>query len=164
MTTLKIEGTVTEISSERWAAFEAFEKGNAKEWPREDDDFFYIYYDGSVEESIWSNHRVDIDIQSIGNIYRTESEALAQVEKLKAKARIDTYIRDNGLGFVPDWRDREEYKYFLHFRIDSNYNWGTDVIAWKSDNAGQLFWFKSKAHAQQVIDKCTDDLKTLFGI
>lgn len=37
MTTLKIEGTVTEISSERWAAFEAFEKGNAKEWPQDKD-------------------------------------------------------------------------------------------------------------------------------
>ena len=161
MTTLKIEGTVTEISSERWAAFEAFEKGNVKEWPREDDDFFYIDHDGSVEESIWRNHGIDIDIQSIGNIYRTESEALAQVEKLKAKARIDKYIRDNGLEFVPDWMNLDQAKWLVYYSYAKG---GFETGLYCITRVISPFELESRNDARQVIDNCTDDLKTLFGI
>lgn len=161
MTTLKIEGTVTEISSERWAAFEAFEKGNAKEWPRKGDQYWCLDSNGEADLADWIDDEIDVSRQSIGNIYRTESEALAQVEKLKAKARIDKYIRDNGLEFVPDWGNDQMSKHWIFYDTDESkfYPDGN----WYEVQADTTY-FASESHAQQVIDNCTDDLKTLFGI
>lgn len=163
MTTLKIEGTVTEISSERWAAFEAFEKGNVKEWsPETGSDYWFIDAEGDVDDDIWSGGMaLDKARQSIGNIYRTESEALAQVEKLKAKARIDKYIRDNGLEFVPDWMNLDQAKWLVYYSYAKG---GFETGLYDITRVISPFELESRNDARQVIDNCTDDLKTLFGI
>lgn len=156
-----VDGTVTEISSERWAAFEAFEKGNAKEWPQHGDGYWYIDADNDVIYTDFDpNSSIDTGCKDIGNIYRTKSEALAQVEKLKAKARIDKYIRDNGLEFVPDWYEVSQFKHFINHDVRV----GFEVMDRNRASCDVSFWFAESRHAKQVIDNCTDDLKTLFGI
>ncbi len=161
MTTLKIEGNITKISSERWAAFEAFEKGNAKEWPRDEDPYWHIGSRGGLTLEHWAAYTEDLERRDIGNIYRTESEALAHVEKLKAKARIDKYIRDNGLEFVPDWMNLDQAKWLVYYSYAKG---GFETGLYCITRVISPFELESRNDARQVIDNCTDDLKTLFGI
>lgn len=158
-----IDGNITEITSTEWDEFQAYKKSQAKDWPQNGNRYWFIDSEGEVldEESYYVDSRIDGERQSIGNIYRTESEALAQVEKLKAKARIDKYIRDNGLEFVPDWKNFAQRKFFI------TYDNSASVFVPYERSWGQCevtHWLAAAAHAQQVIDNRTDDLKTLFGI
>ncbi len=158
-----IDGDVTDVTPERWAAFEKFEADQVKAWPQNGDDYYCIDTNGQVLGATFSElmppyHEYR---QSIGNIYRSESEALAQVEKLKAKARIDKYIADNGLGFVPDWGDITKFKHYIAFSHRVNSPQPAESTYFESPTT---WHFESEAHAQQVIDNCTDDLKTLFGV
>lgn len=158
-----IDGEVTEVTQQDWQAFEAWRKEQAKDWPQGGDDYWFIDAEGDVDEDMWSSDGLALDTgrKSIGNIYRTEAEALAQVEKLKAKARIDKYIADNGLAFVPDWKEVVGKKWVIHYKCVSGYFAPECFVAlyYATDHV-----FATEAHAIQVIDNCTDDLKTLFGV
>ncbi len=172
-----IDGEVTEVSSEDWQAFEAWRKEQAKGWPQKHDSYWWLDADGDIFQSCWTIHTVDTDRQRVGNIYRTEAEALAQVEKLKAKARIDKYIAENGLMFVPDWRELGQRKYYI-FYDHSTYAFDVSSVSREQELLAVAYHlpipfrakyltslvFSSEAHAQQVIDNCTDDLKTIFGV
>lgn len=153
-----IDGEVTEVSQQDWQAFEAWRKEQAKDWPQKGEQYFAILRDGQVVNYIWFTDIVDTRCQSIGNIYRTQAEALAQVEKLKAKARIDKYIAANGLAFVPDWDNEEGYS-TIGYRLGR-----FEHYSWKESKVEASFYFESNFHAKQVIDNCTDDLKTIFGV
>lgn len=151
-----IDGEVTEVSQQDWQAFEAWRKEQAKDWPQIGDSYWIIYASGEVSESRWGNDSDDYELSAVGNIYRTEAEALDQVEKLKAKARIDKYIADNGLAFDRDIA-RESWAVGVTHRreievMNFAYHYGLPYV------------FATKSHAQQVIDNCTDDLKTIFGV
>lgn len=156
-----IDGEVTEVTQQDWQAFAAWRQEQAKGWPQSNDRYWYITGGGDVDDATFNNRIVDEAYIAIGNIYRTEAEALAQVEKLKAKARIDKYIADNGLAFVPDWGNAAQMKWetyynhvFTGFRVQCCYEF--------QYSGGH--YYATDEHAQQVIDNCTDDLKTLFGV
>lgn len=156
-----IDGEVTEVTQQDWQAFEAWRKEQAKDWPQGGDRYYTITEIGGVALRTACFMGNTQKVISIGNIYRTEAEALAQVEKLKAKARIDKYIADNGLAFVPDWGNAAQMKWetyynhaFTGFRVQCCYEF--------QYSGGH--YYATDEHAQQVIDNCTDDLKTLFGV
>ena len=157
-----IDGEVTEVTQQDWQAFEAWRKEQAKGWPQSNDRYWYITGGGDVDDATFNNRIVDEAYIAIGNIYRTEAEALAQVEKLKAKARIDKYIADNGLAFVPDWGNPANGKKVISYHHQDKRWFVSHTSFLEFAVAGP--YFAAEAHAQQVIDNCTDDLKTLFGV
>ena len=85
-----IDGEVTEVTQQDWQAFEAWRKEQAKDWPQGGDRYYTITEIGGVALRTACFMGNTQKVISIGNIYRTEAEALAQVEKLKAKARMDS--------------------------------------------------------------------------
>jgi len=105
MTKITIGGETIEITDRNKNEYEAFIAASQKRdaWPQIDGKYWCIDTEGEVDWSTWQDDELDITRQAYGNIYRTEAEALAVVEKRKAQARIDAYIRENGLEFVPDW-------------------------------------------------------------
>ncbi len=54
-----------------------------EEFPMYSDFYYFIQDSGKVCDSIWFGHPVDADRKSLGNLYRTE------VEALEAKARVE---------------------------------------------------------------------------
>lgn len=156
-----IDGNITEITSTEWDEFQAYKKSQAKEWPQQGCEYWFVDSEGDVmgDDGYSVSSHIDVQRTAIGNIYRTEAEAQAKVKKLKAEARIRKYIKDNGLEVAAP----------------------TDIVKWAmscdSQNGrfepaafgaycygGDNITFQCRDHAQQVIDDCTDDLKTLFGI
>lgn len=66
-----------------WLALGYIEEVKEDEWPRYSDFYYFIQDSGKVCDSIWFGHPVDADRKSLGNMYRTEAEAL------EAKARVE---------------------------------------------------------------------------
>lgn len=95
-------------------------------------------------------------------VYRTKKQATKALEKQKALVRVWKYVQDNGMYFEPNFSNGSKIKYQILF--DGEYN---------NFLASSTFWmkyqdsipcFKSKEHAQNVIDNCEDDLKIIFDI
>lgn len=73
----------------------------------------YWFTLGSVQayESWWENNSVSHKRYSIGNCFPTEQEAEDAVRVLKLIQKA----RESQDGFVPDWKDYEQYKCFVYF-------------------------------------------------
>ncbi len=109
----------------------------------------------------WENCCDDKYRLAIGNIYRTDAEAQAEVDKRKATTRVRKYIAENGLEFVPDWDNPRQNKYVIGWRHSTNSWFAFD---WSEDNYCYPFHFKSVDDAIQVIDNCDADLRIIWGL
>lgn len=54
-----------------------------KEWPQKYDRFFVVDWDGDCSEMINEGDQFDTGAKAIGNMYRTEAEALMEIEARK---------------------------------------------------------------------------------
>jgi hypothetical protein len=161
MKTITIGGETIEITDKNRAEYEAFVAASQKRdaWPQISDEYWLIDSNGRLVREKWDAFETDQRRESIGNIYRTEAEALAVVEKRKAQARIDAVIRENGLEFVPDWEARDKYRYWTACRDDGR-------IESMSCNLLVLapFYAATKADANAIIAACEADLKIVLGV
>mgnify|MGYP000964189592 CR=1 FL=1 len=152
---------VTEISDERWAAFEAFEKGQAKDWPQKGDRYYFADSVGKVLEEEWIGHATDKARQEMGKIRRTAKEVEQQVAKDKAEAAIRKYIRENGLEFQPDWQNPSQIKYGFQYLYSVQKF--TPECCYEHRRFSPAY-VKSEDDAQQVINNCQEHLKILFDV
>jgi hypothetical protein len=77
----KISEAVTEYNSTDG-------KGYEKPWPQKGDKYFYITAYGTVSRYTFDGGDRDSSMQSFGNVFRTEQEALA------ARDRIETLLKE----------------------------------------------------------------------
>lgn len=59
-------------------------KGYEKPWPKNGDMYFYVYSNGIVETARFDEVEFDISHKNCGNFFRTEEEAVAAADKIKA--------------------------------------------------------------------------------
>jgi len=163
--TITIGGETIEITDRNEKEYEAFIAASQKRdaWPREDNKYWYIDTEGEADWSMWQDDELDIARQAYGNIYRTEAEALAVVEKRKAQARIDAYIRENGLEFVPDWSNHSRLKWYPcyeHGRTPP----AICACAVQISQTATGFFVATREHANAIIAACEADLKIVLGV
>jgi len=58
------------------------------EWPQDGGRYYAINDDGSIDGVSWDGDEFDLGCQQIGNIFRTEEEAQAEVEARKVIAEL----------------------------------------------------------------------------
>lgn len=79
-----------------------------KEWPEHDDNYFFNNSLGRTQREPWSDMCCDIERQAIGNCYHTKEEAEREIRCRKVLVKM----RGMTKGFVPDWDDKDQYKWF----------------------------------------------------
>ena len=82
-----------------------------RDFPRENDDYWYIDEVGDLLYENWDDYSSEKDMLSIGNIFKTEEQAEFAVEKMKVEAELRKYSRPFEYG---------KFNYHLFFDIDGN--------------------------------------------
>ena len=63
-------------------------------FPETDEEYWFIYSFGEIDNEKWLDFQVDKDRLYIGNVFKSEEEAKFQVEKLKVLAELRRYSRE----------------------------------------------------------------------
>ena len=121
--------------------------------PKDGQKYWFISASTGVYESQWENHPIDHDRYSIGNCFPTEQLAKDTVRALKLIQKA----RESQNGFVPDWENREQRKFYLYFNDNGTWTgssflvnvtptfgyWGdkSECDKFAKDNHNELIWF-----------------------
>lgn len=117
-------------------------------------EFWFISKWGEVYEGEWDNEALDQEFYSIGNCFPTEQSAEDSVRVLKLIQKA----RESQGGFVPDWEDDAQTKYFLNFHMGD-----IGITDYYSVNTAPIFGFwDDESICEQFIDENYEDLKWFF--
>ena len=109
---------------------------------------------GGVSSDWWNNHKFDYERYAIGNCYPTKQSAEDTVRVLKLIQKA----RETQDGFVPDWEDPIQHKYFLDFHMGD-----IGVADHPSINVSPIFGFwEDKSACEKFIDENEKDLLRFF--
>lgn len=87
-----------------------------KEWPQADDAYWVVNNDGSGGESRWLNDETDRGRAAIGGVFRTEAEAMQEVERRKVLTELRKLARESwGEAGGPDWWSANQGKWEICF-------------------------------------------------
>ena len=109
--------------------------------PETGEQYFAINNNVNIGHFPWWNDRTDRNLLSIGNVFRTREDAEFALERLK----VITELRRLAKGFVPDWGDKNQKKWFLHYwtEVRPDFNMAA--------NYGVIY-FQSREDAQAAIE------------
>lgn len=129
--------------------------------PEDGQGYWAVSMDGNIYCGVWDNHPMDHKIYAMGNCHRSHLAAEDTVRALKLIQRA----RETQSGFVPDWEDSTQGKYFLDFQmgdIRTTYHHSINVAPifgfWENklacdqfieQNHEELTWFFTKYRGQQ---------------
>lgn len=91
--------TITSDSGKKYE-FDGIETGSGtifklkpveEEWPKEWDNYWAVYHDGSIKEYLWRGDEIDKNLQGIHNFFRTNQQATLAAEAIKELLK---YIQD----------------------------------------------------------------------
>lgn len=125
------------------------------EWPKNGDRYWCINKRGKVETYIYRNDESDTQMFEFGNIFRTEEEALFEIERLKVLRELEKM----GRPFEPG---KSNYLiHFDHFKRELK----ASGYSQRQDAYGD-FYFKTAVRARQVIEEIGEDRikKYLFRV
>jgi hypothetical protein len=122
---------------------------------------YFVLNAACFYSSIWKNDNIDNGFLARAEIYRTKEEAQKADEKRLALGRIRKYIHENGLEFVPNWKNENEDKYQI---IGWDYDDDMPDKGWYCyiDRSCHNLIFRSEEDRQKVLDNCKDDLRILL--
>lgn len=140
--------------ADEWEAkIEEAEGRKEKDWPQEDDWYYYLTEDGEVESAMFGESWGDDNKKEIGNCYRTKEEAEFELERLK----VITQMKKLSVKYS---YDRPNYAIF--YRADNGalqvsdtyYHLATDI------------YFETREQAEEVIKQIGKDKlkKYYFGV
>lgn len=110
---------------------------------------------GQVSRSVWKEDDPDVGAWAIGNVYRTEQEAIAAHDKQVMQTTLRRRIAELNDGWEPVWSDRHEFKFIVYYSHTQS--------EWEQYGCGyhQLFpdwrYLKSATLAQQLIGEFSSD-------
>ena len=121
--------------------------------------YFTIGSGGDVYQAMWTNHDLDFERYSQGNVFQTKEEAEREVNKRALLTRFRQF-RDKCNGeWEPDF-DKDSFKYYLSL------NHITDV--WKIHFSCNLEdfnffgYFRKESDAKRAIELFGDEIKRLW--
>lgn len=122
--------------------------------PKDGQEFWFISKWGEVYGGEWDNEALDQEFYSIGNCFPTEQSAedTMRVLELIQKAR------ESQDGFVPDWEDDAQTKYFLNFHMGD-----IGITDYYSVNIAPTFgYWEDESACEQFIQDNHDELIWFF--
>lgn len=151
----KITHLETELAEVKKMAMEMKKKVDGGVFkPDYEQKYGYISGAGEADSSWWDDYYVDRNRYAIGNCFPTEQSAEDAVRVLKLIQKA----RESQDGFVPDWEDAVQYKYFLSFKSGDIYaaiNWTTNVVS-------KFGYWENRSVCEQFIDENSEELLWYF--
>lgn len=111
---------------------------------------------GGVDEAM------DECLAEIGNVFLTEAECLAEIERRKALQRVRQWIAENTEPFEPDWNNDDQPKYMVYFSHKEKKL--SITVEWIAQYFNGIAWFASKEDVERLIAACEADLRVLAGV
>lgn len=122
--------------------------------PEYGEDYWYISADGMTFMDNWEDDSVNCDQYAIGNCFPTEQAAEDAVRVLKLIQKA----RESQDGYVPDWKDFEQYKCFVYF--DSG---EIRILIHDYKDVAPIFgYWEDELVCEQFIDENRDELRWFF--
>ena len=141
---------------ERATLLSLVEKANKpvnKVWkPEEEEEFYTLFGDGSIDELAWGNNADRIKRYEIGNCFKTKDEAKFTLEKLKVITELRRYALEHNEKEI-DWNDEDQDKFGLYFCHKSK----KILINTYNFSQHNFIYFTSKEIAQAAIETIGED-------
>lgn len=136
-----------------------------KRWRAEEDrKFFFVSYSGQAIRALDLRDLFSSGCYELGNYFKTEGEAQAVADYLKALA----IVRDDAKGFNPDWADRSQEKWLVMvlYSSDESIEKLKPAYAYTQNLSGifGLPYFKTEDDARASIEKHKAEWLTIFGV
>lgn len=132
-----------------------------KPWkPEMGERYYYVYEDGHNFDDIWQDHDFDKARLETGNIYKTEEEAKANLEYLKA----EKVLRDSSEEFIPVVGDMCFYVVFDPKNKCFGYYNSTNEIEYENNRVFREIFFQDEDTVVASIKNHTNEWYTYFGI
>src|SRR6056297_218173 len=158
MKTVTLEnGNKVRISDE---SHDALEKASKKRCKPEYGGWYWVIDScGSIKLSDWGDSKCDNFRYQNHNVFPSEGDAQAALDRLNKRNEILNRIEELNEGWEPDWESFER-KYCIHNWEDDT-NFSIDHHISLRDHPSEYF-FKSKEIGYQLLKDFGDDLKVLF--
>lgn len=132
-----------------------------KRWrAKRDRKFFFVDCRGVVLSGFDSRDSISSACYALGNYFKTEEEAQALADYLKALA----VVRDDAKGFKPDWANDTQCKFYVYYSHRQK-RLSFECLEEDADNGVfGLPYFAEPEDAVESIDKHEKEWETIFGI
>lgn len=129
-------------------------------WPKDGDEYWYIDSIGDCLHNTWYDAPVDRRHAAIGNVFRTEEDAEAAVQRLKDLATV----KKDAKGFKPNWSDRYQAKHSIYYNyiynvFDVSTTWTTTWTARYT-----VLYFQTEVDAEESIRNHKAEWLRLLGV
>jgi hypothetical protein len=108
--------------------------------PKQDETFYYVAPNGNVCKATFDHH---INMLLYGNVYLSEAEAYADAETDRKRNRMRAWLRENDDGWVADWGDGEQSKWYVQVNHYGN-KWVIYSI-FRHESIGMVYMSSPKA-------------------
>lgn len=133
-------------------------KGTTRWKPGEDEEYWYVDDYGQTCEDRYSGEIRHL----MGNVFKTEEECQAWIDRQKAIVRVNDRIDELNDGWEPEWGDSSLYKWEICFDHEQTQFDVTRIGNVQYGYAVKLL--KSKESGQQLLEECEADLKLIWGV
>lgn len=125
-------------------------------YPAVGTEYFVITAMGSVQRTKWENVEGDHELFNRGNFYLTREAAERKVKQDQVLVKMRKYTK----GFVPDWSDCDQYKYYPGYCHQTK-TWGASLCSFLQENF--LFpHFASKADCKEMLAALGDEMNVFI--
>ena len=80
--------------------------------PKHGETYFYINKFGNVDFDTYSS------LWPLGKVFKTEAEAQKYADYIKAEETLRRVIAEANQGWLPDWNNYDEDKYYIYFKTN----------------------------------------------
>jgi len=131
--------------------------------PEDGDRYWYVNSYGMVDNNYWISKAPHHDIRfQLGNVFKTQEECRAWIDRQKAIVRVNDRIDELNDGWVADWSDPNQTKHAIYYdqRLEGFYSYGWTRYEFPTI----LKYIVDVNKANQLIEECEADLKLIWGI
>jgi len=137
---------------------EWFVEIKATDWkPKEGDEYWTIYNDGSIDANTWRDDCVDKERYNMNNCYHTEEDA-----KYAKELQIARTIIKRSSDFVPDWNDVNQGKWYVVYHHQKKRLLVIKVPSYV--DSGAIAYYRTDDDARQAMEDLEPEYLLYFGI
>lgn len=103
-----MEKMLAECEHERWK-------------PKASQNYYYVDNVGGIQITTWRDIHFDDAYYSIFNCFQTREQAEAEAEKILVRRMLEDIARRLNKGEKIDWKNTTQYKYYIAYDYDIDY-------------------------------------------
>lgn len=129
--------------------------------PEHGEKYYMVALNGTVDIYVWSNDRIDQNLYTTGNCFKTKGEAEHYIEKLKVIHELQEYAALHNEGKI-DWSNDEQTKWYFCYN-----KFAKILITYLYNHqCYQTCYFTSRQIAEDAIEEIGEEriIKYLFDV